>query len=94
VYRNYWLTLPQVAGNRVFRLHAVPWRAGPLRKRMNRSAELTAKPGGGWAVTTITATSTVSPTTVWASATSVALAPGYQLNEGGGFQLYLPLVLR
>jgi len=43
---------------------------------------------------TITATSTVSPTTVWASATSVALAPGYQLNEGGGFQLYLPLVLR
>jgi len=43
---------------------------------------------------TITATSTVSPTTVWASATSVALAPGYQLNEEGGFKLYLPLVLR
>jgi hypothetical protein len=42
----------------------------------------------------VTATSVVSPTTVWAEAVSVALAPGYQLDEGGGFKVYLPLVLR
>jgi hypothetical protein len=44
----------------------------------------------------VTATSVVSPTTVWAEAVSVALAPGYQLDEsgGGGFEVYLPLVLR
>jgi hypothetical protein len=38
------------------------------------------------------ATSVVSPE-VQAEITSVALAPGYQLDEGG-FKLYLPLVLR
>ena len=42
----------------------------------------------------ITATSVVSPD-VWANTVSFALAPGYQLNEGGlGFRLYLPLVVR
>ncbi|HFD40268.1 MAG TPA: hypothetical protein ENJ31_10555 [Anaerolineae bacterium] len=42
----------------------------------------------------LTATSTVSPE-VQASIVSFALAPGYQLNEGGGkFTIYLPLVLR
>jgi hypothetical protein len=42
----------------------------------------------------VTATSTVSPTTVRAEAVSVALAPGCQLDEGGGYSIYLPLVLR
>jgi hypothetical protein len=41
---------------------------------------------------TLRATSVVSPA-VQAEITSVALAPGYQLDEGG-FKLYLPLVLR
>jgi hypothetical protein len=42
----------------------------------------------------VTATSTVSPTTVRAEAVSVALATGYQLDEGGGYSIYLPLVVR
>ena len=41
----------------------------------------------------LAATSVVSPE-VQASTESVALAPGYQLNEGAGNSLYLPTVLR
>jgi hypothetical protein len=41
----------------------------------------------------LTATSTVSPA-VWAQTASMALAPGYQLDEGGGNNQYLPTVLR
>ena len=41
----------------------------------------------------LAATSVVSPE-VQASTASVALAPGYQLNEGAGNSLYLPTVLR
>ncbi|MBU0510921.1 MAG: hypothetical protein KKD28_08915 [Chloroflexi bacterium] len=42
----------------------------------------------------ITATSVISPS-VWAYSGSFCLAPSYQLNEGGGgFRLYLPLVVR
>ncbi|MCD6289009.1 MAG: hypothetical protein J7M34_00795 [Anaerolineae bacterium] len=42
----------------------------------------------------LTATSVISPD-VWADTVSFALAPGYQLNEGGGRSgLYLPLVIK
>jgi hypothetical protein len=41
----------------------------------------------------ITATSTVSPT-VRASSVSFTLGPAYTLNEGGGYRVLLPLVLK
>jgi len=44
---------------------------------------------------TVRATAQEDPT-MWATASSLALAPSYQLNEGGGAQytIYLPLVIR
>jgi hypothetical protein len=41
----------------------------------------------------LSATSTVSPE-VRADTVSMALAPGYQLNEKGEVGIYLPLILR